>query len=427
MNTLLLEPSDILFFRDGRPMSGSLSGHGAAWPLPTVLSAALHAALWRSDLPSHTHRRGRSGKWDDGKRDRKYGSLFSAGPFPEKDGTWYFPRPADAGRSGDPAPTLLPIPTPAASSLPAPFRYAIANTEPPSKEKPAAWFSRDAWQTYLEGGPAPTGPHAFLSDEDFCDHEHTIGIGIDPDTGTQNGSQFYSAHYLRLKPAWRLVALAEARDKEQQGRDLIPQLFTTERGIVVGGQQRLCAAILEPDQAPNLPVGPEITGTRVKWTLLTPAIFPRIGDHPGGHLPSWVHPVTGKVELLDGPGKNAAARRGVRPGQAVEAHLVAALVGKSVPVTGYALPHETTGSSGGAKPTHLAVPAGSVYYFECPSEAAARKLAGVLNWHGTGEPTTVRNRRSTLMGEKGFGLGVCSPWSIHPASQIMSLPSAHIS
>jgi len=38
MNCILLEPTDVLFFRDGRPMAGSLAGHGAAWPLPNVVN-----------------------------------------------------------------------------------------------------------------------------------------------------------------------------------------------------------------------------------------------------------------------------------------------------------------------------------------------------------------------------------------------------
>lgn len=412
MNILLLQPSDILFFRDGRPMSGSLSGHGAAWPLPTVISAALHAALWRSEIPSHAHRRGRSGQRDDNQRDRKFGSLFSAGPFPERGGTWYFPRPADAQQPGSTRVTIKPIQKPAASSLPTPLTHTLANTEAPTKDKPEAWLSRDAWQQYLEAtAPQKHAAHHFVSDSDFCDKENTIGIGIDPETGTQNQKQFYSANYLRLKPEWRMACLAEAKDKEHQGADIIPRLFTESQGIIVGGQQRFCSAALLQNQAPPLPIGPAISGTRVKWILLTPAIFPAIGSHPGGSLPSWVNHETAEVELLDGPGKNAAERRKVPVGQPIKAKLVAALVGKAIPVSGYALPHETTNASGGAKPTHLAVPAGSVYYFECDDESAARKLAAALNWHSShNQPATITNRRSTLMGEKGLGLGVCAPW-----------------
>jgi hypothetical protein len=57
------------------------------------------------------------------------------------------------------------------------------------------------------------------------------------------------------------------------------------------------------------------------------------------------------------------------------------------------------------------VPAGAVYYFEADSAEAAAQLAAALNWHGSdANPTTMKNRRSTLMGEKGFGLGVCGTW-----------------
>lgn len=100
------------------------------------------------------------------------------------------------------------------------------------------------------------------------------------------------------------------------------------------------------------------------------------------------------------------------------ARLVAAIVPKPIPVTGWALPNESDRAEGGAKPTHLAVPAGAVYYFQAepdlkggPGNAAA--LASALNWHGTTEGTDIKNRRSTLMGEKGFGLGVCGTWDFH--------------
>ena len=76
------------------------------------------------------------------------------------------------------------------------------------------------------------------------------------------------------------------------------------------------------------------------------------------------------------------------------------------------------GNEGGAKSAHLAVPAGAVYYFEADSEDQAQKLASALNWHGstTENPSTIINRRSTLFGEKGFGLGLCSEWHPHNLS-----------
>jgi CRISPR type III-B/RAMP module-associated protein Cmr3 len=418
MNTLLLNPTDILFFRDGRPMGGASAGHGAAWPLPSVINHALHAALWRAgDIfkKAHAHRRGRSGDYSE-TRDRKFGGLVTAGPFPvSPKGKWFFPRPADADDSS--RPILHPLEQSDPSSLPKPCRYPVVSSRPPSKTAPKPWWSAAAWQSYLNA-QAHSEASDFIEDANFASTEHSYGIGIDSSTGSVIEGAFYSAHYLRLRPNWALGALATAPDKEYNhdvyGNDLIRALLNghgTE--IVVGGQQRICNANLNsaPQTLP-LPIGPAITGTRVKWVLLSPAIFPAVGPHPGGWLPSWVNHLTGQVELLDGPGKNAAARRKVPEGKPIQARLVAALIGKPIPVTGYALPHETTGTQGGAKPTHLAVPAGAVYYFEADNEDAAQKLAAALNWHGSeSNPTTIKNRRSTLMGEKGFGLGVCGTWS----------------
>jgi hypothetical protein len=184
-----------------------------------------------------------------------------------------------------------------------------------------------------------------------------------------------------------------------------------------------------PAQLP-LPVAAQITGTRVKWVLLTPAIFPAIDAgiskrgterkaHPGGWLPTWICPDTGKVllEIISDEERKRrrhlnASGKGYASNPNIPAHLVAAITGKPIPVTGYALPNsaDPDRDEGGAKSTHLAVPAGAVYYFECANPEAAQSLAAALNWHGNTAGTAIKNRRSTLMGEKGFGLGVCGTW-----------------
>jgi CRISPR-associated protein Cmr3 len=461
MNTLLLQPTDVLFFRDGRPMGGSLSGHGAAWPLPTVTNAALHAALWHAGeifKAAHTHRRGKNGHYDAAHRDRKFGGLVTAGPFPVKDGTWLFPRPLDSGiriladqtEAECHEATFLPlrqspkdgpvIEWQTTSSLPSPLRYAVANRYGPTKKSPSSWWNAAAWEYYLgtaEKDAQPVGHN----DADFADAEFSYGIGIDAQRGTQDGERFYSAHYLRLRENCRLGILAEAKDKDfrddKNNDDLLATLFPnsgTETPVIVGGQQRLCTVRREHFTLLPLPKGRNHGFTQlpmdgkavwsVKWALITPAIFPQINDHPGGWLPSWVDP-QGQVQLLDGPGKNYAARHKVPAGSRISARLVAALVGKPVPVTGYALPHDASErKEGGAKPTLLAAPAGSVYYFECDSEAAARKLATALNWHGSANGAAIENRRSTLLGEKGFGLGVCGTWQFHPTTDLRGHPPA---
>ncbi|HYV30553.1 MAG TPA: type III-B CRISPR module-associated Cmr3 family protein, partial [Candidatus Binatia bacterium] len=72
--------------------------------------------------------------------------------------------------------------------------------------------------------------------------------------------------------------------------------------------------------------------------------------------------------------------------------LVAACLGKAQVVGGW---------DSEPKPTYLAVPSGSVYYFRAGNQEEAGKLCEVL-----------RGRcRSDFFGEKGLGLGVCGTWS----------------
>lgn len=474
MNQLLLAPTDILFFRDGRPMSGASTGHGAAWPLPTVTNAALHAALWRSGLASEarSHQR-KTGRERTSSRAERFGSLITAGPFPvctkHAAPTWFFPRPLDAEyHAPDPAKPndlqlrrlaqpSLPLPG-AASSNPLPL--AVAAIVPPSKDTPAPWWSESAWSAYL--GTAPHQPIDVLPctirDSDFSDSEAYIGIGLDPATGTQDGERFYSAHYLRLRDDWRLGLFAatadkfaDAEDRRGERDDLIPTLISQQCQILVGGQQRLCSTQLAPADGSRLPLPlgqaegfataplPHLDGEQprhlVKWVLLSPAIFPALPAaapaHPGGWLPSWIHPESHAIQLrapvalrdLRTESRDAyRARIAAQP--FIAARLVAALVGKPIPVTGWSLGTpdaadipQAESREAGAKPTHLAVPAGSIYYFACDTAEAATQLAAALNWHGgdaTG--TTIRNRRSALLGEKGFGLGVCGTWTPTPGA-----------
>lgn len=456
MNQLLLAPTDILFFRDGRPMTGSLAGHTAAWPLPTVVNAALHAALWRSGLQAQAHHHARVvGDQRSSGRVERFGSLISAGPFPvlqqSHASIWYFPAPADAryindpGADGQPICTLRPASPLPASHSSCPLPLLVGNARPPTKERGAGWWSLDLWEAYLGNRPLDSTAAALAvrRDEDIADRESTIGIGIDPERGTQDGKSFYSAHYLRLREGWRMGIFAETAEKtETRGKrlDLIDQLLGQEKTILIGGQQRTCTVerrfvsgrlplpLGKRDgfaQAPLPAVGSDREFHLVKWSLLTPAIFPPLATavpaHPGGWLPAWVHPETHAVQLrVPVPPRDPEVesretfRRRAAASPFISAQLVAALVGKPIPVTGWSLgtPDNPDGEphGGGARAARLAVPSGSVYYFACPSASDARALAEALNWHGATAGTEIRHRRSAIFGEKGFGLGACGTW-----------------
>lgn len=467
MNTILLQPTDVLFFRDGRPMTGSHAGHTAAWPLPDITNHALHAALHRAGLDG-VHAHGHIERSNQRKRstERKFGSLVTAGPFPmrvEKTGqlTWFFPRPIDAAQTGSVEATLAPALNKnlqsddrwTGSSLPDPLRYAVVNTRPPTKEAGAEpWISGAAFSAYLR--PNTTGAAPSLArDDDLADQEAQIGIAIDPESQTTGrgaaAGKIYSAHYLRLRDDWRLGLFAEAMDKvngnPQPRRDLVTELFRGgSHRIVVGGQQRICTATALSTNGAALPLPQGLTNTgeflklsngkfALKWVLLSPAIWPEIPAgtaangttrqyHPGGWLPNWVCPTTGAVLLrVVSPAERRNRRAldytnkgydGNANSQGIQARLVAALVPKPLVVTGWALPTEANPDDHGAKSTHLAVPAGAVYYFEADSPEEAARLASVLNWHGESQSAQIKNRRSTLLGEKGYGLGVCGTWKM---------------
>lgn len=439
---LKLCPTDVLFFRDGRPMEGSSAGHGAAWPLPNVLNSAIHHALRRAEHADlHQHRATRNGKILSEDREikgRQFGSLKTAGPFPiDKKGKWLFPRPADADTQKSIETTHCPL----RDSVKGSSSSLIGNLCPvvskhaPSKDKAERWISEKAYHAYLRGS-GYLGENHFYNDDNLFAAEHNIGIGINPDTDSQDGARFYSASYLRLKEGIQLGLIGHCLDKGSQDNssyhDLIADTFpisNRETHILAGGQQRTCTVKRETQEKLPLPLAPQIEGNRVRWTLLTPAIFPHLSvteknatEHPGGWLPTWIHPVTMKVQLKDPQASlrcdesRESWRKRVAALPSINATLIASSIPRALTVTGWAFCDSDDDGNlmpGGARATHLAVPAGAVYYFEASSEEEARNLAVALNWHGLSQGSEIQNRRSSLMGEKGFGLGVCSNWHPH--------------
>lgn len=446
-HTLILEPTDVLFFKDGRPMEGASMGHGAAWPMPNVFDSALHHALRRAQLDGvHRHRAARNGEPLSEGRDqhgREFGSLQTAGPYPVHNDRWFFPRPADADSPSDATTTHKPLTssiTGAADSLNGSL-FPVVNSRPPGKNRPEPWISAEAYTAYLgskeftEETEGEVEKKHFLEDKSLFGAEHNIGIGIDPTTGTQDGQRFYSASYLRLRRGVRLGLVASCMDKgnEEAGasRDLIATAFQNSRNsttILAGGQQRTCNVLRHTPEKLPFPKGPVIAGTRVRWTLLSPSIFPALTQshqHPGGWLPSWINPDDLSVQLKAPAESTRSPSEGRKRWRSrvadlppIRANLIAASIPRALPVTGWAL-HDINENTlafdapGGARATHLAVPAGAVYYFEADDVEEAKKLAEALNWHGSSAGTEIRNRRSTLFGEKGYGLGVCSAWESH--------------
>ena len=128
-------------------------------------------------------------------------------------------------------------------------------------------------------------------------------------------------------------------------------------------------------------------------------------------LPSWIDTETGavmlKVKTEREPNESREKwRERLASGSAIHAHLVAACIGKPIAFSGWDLHAGPKGSSGAPKKMLLAVPAGSCYVFECESEEDVANLWNALD-------VQYGKRLSSVYGEKGFGIGVCSSFLIN--------------
>ncbi len=433
-----LLPQDTLRFasvatevEDGNPDYGH-------WPSPSAVFDALHAALHRSypqlNLWEHTHAI-RVGDQVSA-RSQRFGSLSSIGPFPAvSDGQyqqWLFPGPRDVVMQWR-APVAFLNPLTKAhgrSDLPAPLRYPLGKPVLGSPPSGQLWWTKTAIEDYLKAALADSS-RLWPAEELYAVEPHG-GREVNPGKPIMDLVPAGTPVTLRLREGvslgcWATMPLADGRSTEGLDR------FATVTGvrIVIGGRQRasLCQQIGDASLDALLPISAPITGEKMKWFLLSPAVYPAIrrthrrpevAEHPGGWLPNWICPKTGRVLLKKGdfgraPGEDRVGwRRRVRAvPETFDCQLVAARVPAPWLISGWSdrrhLVLHLPEVKSGPKPSWVAVPPGSVYYFEGPDAAL---LADALSWHGRERQTihTVRNRRSTLFGEKGFGIGVCGPW-----------------
>ena len=373
-----LEPRDLLFLRDARPMAASDAGLGANWPRPDQLWNALINAFHRQwpepqswdGTGKHTFRDKQLAEHDGKSKNKnadssfRFGALKTIGPFPCKDGTLYLPCPLDLGMQ------LVPC---ADTDLPAPLTHTFLPRKQ-GKQKSRDWLSMPDYVRYLDHDD-PSDPS--LS-PDLYDVERNIGIAIDAATQTTVEGQIYQAEYLRLRQGVVLAFEAECDLKPRGGKEIVDLFARADcpGTLVIGGQQGV-ARLRTQDAGLRWPQA-EIKTPLLRWTLLSPAVF------NAGWLPGWCRDSRKVPEAQQAPLGSV-----MLPGGA--ARLIAARIGKPLAFSGWDL-------KTGPKPTQLAVPAGSSYVFACDTVEAARALATRLH----GRP------RSDRFGEKGFGIGLCS-------------------
>lgn len=378
-------PRDLLFLRDARPMEASDPGLGANWPRPDQLWYGLIHAFHRQwpvrqtwEGPAHTKRTNERAESSD-----RFGALRAIGPFPVRAGVPFLPTPLDWDQQ------LVPC---GDTNLPAPLKYAF-RAKRLGKTAFPEWISAADYAAYLDDRQ-PLPP---LEDPKLYAADRNIGIAMDPSTGATVDGKLYQAEYLRLDKDVDLAFQAACDLKPKGGGAEIDAFALPDvpGELIVGGQQGVVRLAKTPELA-LVPALPPITTPRLRWTLLAPAVFAH------GWLPGWC------VDSRKGPEHEKQPRGTVMLPDA-SATLVAARVGKPVAFSGWDLQQD-----GAPKPTSLAVPAGSCFVFDCGTLESAQRLADAL--HG--------RCRSDRLGEKGFGLGVCSSLPVpNLKSQISNLKS----
>jgi CRISPR-associated protein Cmr3 len=405
MNPILVEPSDTFFFRDSIPMSaGQGRGAGARLPLPSTFHEALRASLFekhgRSTEPAafRPKEAPRTGGWlGQGKSvisrgSKDYQSLQVAGPLPylmpEKDspGGLHFPLPLDVVFDEQNKAHTLQLLALDGESHSASLPAVTVSPAPARKDQPSGFLSAEAMNAYLRGDLTKLeSKDALLVSGDLFEPEYRIGVAIDESSRSAASGQLYSATHARPADRFRFAAWTGLKNPLSGEDEKLQRLDF----LILGGERRISRIYSENVTLP-VPALPSPTGADgpaiLRWSLVTPAVFAH------GSLPGWCRDTsssarpTGQVCL---------------PLPSGRAHLIATCQGKPLAFAGWDVVAQQS------KPTQLAVPAGSVFYFLCENAAVARELGTLLHWRP----------RSDVFGEKGFGYGLCSYSAhFHPTS-----------
>ncbi len=410
-------PHDTLFVRDQRPMlAGASFGHGANLPLPTHLHSALRTHLL-SQISSPLPEAQKSGFKRNGKEKGSFSSeafnwMNLQGPFPvhtdsKKGEEVYFPTPLDIQVKEEDNErsqvTYHPMKLKkrvGKSDLNSFLTHYVCASVKPTKIRIEPWMSSEQFQCYLKGDPLKQEKISSLYQT-----EYRMGIEINHESNTVVEGKLYGAEHLRLNRDWKMrFSISKPQSKHENRPDEDPQVIASMAGqsLRLGGESRTIS-VEEASSSLKIP-SVEVSSLIVKWILLTPAIF------MGGWRPGWIDD-NGNVKLKNKNHKDfdrRAYRRDRREGgelfqnnkdqgESINGRLIAARVEKPIVMGGWELVSNKADGKPGPKATQLAVPAGSVYYFQMESAEEVQKLVKALN----------HRCRSDFYGEKGLGLGVC--------------------
>ncbi len=353
--TLIIQPHDVVLFRDGKPFSAGMDTRARSLfpPTPFTIQGAIRArVLFSSGLSLAEYYEQKTSKAQEllnliSAPDKGYGQLRLKGPFlarREKNSKWvpYFPLPADVVKVGAWYKFLQPLEeSPWQSNAPDKLHPLWIRTID-RVEEVRGWISQESLREYLEGkfplfSREATCGEGFsrkvLGESDFVEREHRFGIALERGRRTVRDSHLYLAEFLRLKEELAFWVEVDGIDQSKLGGE--------EGFLQLGGEARAAYyEVTKQDLDLSIPPSGPLP-KRFKVVLLTPAWF------SGGWRPeneNWGAFFKGSVRLIS------------------------AVIPRYQAMGGAYASHQQT--KGIQRPMRRFVPAGSVYFFECDSSVS---------------------------------------------------------
>ncbi|MGC9004596.1 MAG: type III-B CRISPR module-associated protein Cmr3, partial [bacterium] len=216
MMRLLIEPLDLLLFRDGRPFGMGESASSIFPPSPLTFQGAVRAKLWanKDKIPQN---------WLDPEKP----SLKFYGPFLEKDGVLLFYAPLFTLKCSLERGEFIK-----------PRNWDLEGLQKvlwlKEEEEESGFISLDDFKNYLIGKPVCA--NRLSKKEDLVLEEERTSIKINPDKLTVSEEDaLFRVRFLRLKKGVRFSLYVEAEKEEE----LLFEILEKEpRTLILGGERR---------------------------------------------------------------------------------------------------------------------------------------------------------------------------------------------
>lgn len=376
---LFLQPADVLFFRDGSPFAAGEDhiAHLTFPPSPSTIYGGLRSLLLERHMGCFSEF---PGKTPDSLRpvvgdDRILGSLevtdFGIATKEGKNFKRLFPIPRNLARNKESGEIVQLNPLEIAEgvhmNLPGDFSQVLGPGALGLEELSGFLTANGMRDCIANKIPEEAD---IVDPKEVYDREPRIGLGRNPGTLTAEEGMLYSADFARFNSRYNVSGHHSAGfmvSTINDGGTFTSSAKRDVRMMRIGGESKL--VFLEYDvHRESLPLPNE--EQKFKVILLTPVVF------TNGWLPDGIDPTTLEGKILE-----------------CEASLVVAAVGAATMVGGWDI-------RGGVKPSHRAVPAGSVYFFKAKGSQGPLSLKQ--------QPVNISSDKNHV--KQGFGLSIIGGW-----------------